>query len=211
MRPEAEAHPSHRKTKASMLCAGQAGKPTMVTFADNSRGNSESREVVGWKMKGRIEVMRFPVNIVKQIRTEYGNRCRDRSFIVSKNMFKTFQVNEESNISWDNYNPWKTSMTIENQPFWTMYLLSYHKNGDFPLPNGSFPGGVDRPQRPTWLNRGTETVVSWAAPSDDGGSPIIRYEVPQINGKHRNKNEKSSSKLYWFCCVIFGMRVMNCT
>ena len=81
-----------------MLCAGQAGKPTMVTFADNSRGNSESPEVVGWKMKGRIEVMRFPVNIVKQIRTEYGNRC-DRSFLISKTMFKTFQANDESNIS----------------------------------------------------------------------------------------------------------------
>ena len=27
------------------------------------------------------------------------------------------------------------------------------------------------------VNWGTETVVSWTAPSDDGGSPIIRYEA----------------------------------
>ena len=86
-----------------------------------------------------------------------------------------------------------------------MYLLSYHKNGDFPLPNGSFPGGVDRPQRPTWLNRGTETVVSWAAPSDDGGSPIIRYEVPQINGKHRNKNEKKQLQVILVFVVLFSV------
>lgn len=41
-------------------------------------------------MEGRIEVMRFPVNIVKQIRTEYGNRC-DRSFVISKTCSRHFK------------------------------------------------------------------------------------------------------------------------
>lgn len=40
--------------KASMLCAGQAGQPTMVTFADNSR--AETQRITASEGEGRPEI-----------------------------------------------------------------------------------------------------------------------------------------------------------